>query len=105
MSPIEQFLPEVTRRLVEQFRPETIFLFGSHACGNPNADSDMDLLVVVPQSDISPTQRASLAYRCLRDILYPLDILVRTTQEMERFAHVPGSLEYQILSEGKRLYG
>ena len=33
------------RRVAEQFRPEKIILFGSHAYGQPNADSDVDIVV------------------------------------------------------------
>lgn len=105
MNQPEQLLPEVVNRLVQEFQPETIFLFGSHAWGKPNADSDLDLLVVVPYSDLSPTKRATAAYRCLRDIPYPLDILVRTTRELANYAKLPASLEYQIVSKGQRLYG
>ena len=105
MDSVEQLIPEIISRLVQEFRPETIFLFGSHVWGNPHSDSDLDLLIMVPKSDFSPTKRASIAYRCLRDIPYPLDILVKTRKEIERFVQVPVSLEHQIISRGKRLYG
>ncbi|MBF0242942.1 MAG: nucleotidyltransferase domain-containing protein [Desulfamplus sp.] len=105
MTLIEQSLTEIVNRLVEKFNPETIFLFGSHVWGKPTSDSDIDLLVILPKSDLSPTKRASLAYSCLRDIPYPLDILVKTRKEIESFAQVAASLENQILSKGKRLYG
>jgi predicted nucleotidyltransferase len=36
------------RQIAAQFDPERIILFGSHAYGTPNADSDVDLLVVMP---------------------------------------------------------
>jgi predicted nucleotidyltransferase len=36
------------RQIVERFRPEKVILFGSHAYGKPHADSDVDLLVVMP---------------------------------------------------------
>lgn len=105
MKLVEQLLPEIISRLVQEFRPETIFLFGSHVWGNPHSDSDLDLLIIVPKSDLSPAKRASTAYRCLRDIPYPLDILVKTRKEIERFIQVPASLEHQIISRGKCLYG
>jgi uncharacterized protein len=104
-SSIEQLLLEVTNRLVKEFSPENIFLFGSHVWGTPHKDSDLDLLVIVTNSDFSPTKRSSTAYRCLRDILYPLDVLVKTRKEIEKFAQVPISLEHQILTKGRCLYG
>jgi uncharacterized protein len=59
-------LAVMTRRLVEEFHPEQIILFGPHAWGTPNNDSDIDLFVIVPESDLSPTQRVTRACRALR---------------------------------------
>jgi predicted nucleotidyltransferase len=102
---INQLLSVIVGRLVQEFSPESIFLFGSHIWGTPHADSDLDLLMVVSDSNLSPSKRSTVAYRCLRDILYPLDILVRTRKEIDKFAQVPMSLEYQILFKGKCIYG
>jgi predicted nucleotidyltransferase len=57
-------LGEIVRRLVDAYQPERIYLFGSWARGEQNADSDYDLLVVVPD-DASPSGAvASLPIRC-----------------------------------------
>jgi uncharacterized protein len=101
---IEALILDITTRLVQEFNPEAIFLFGSHVWGVPNTDSDLDLLIIVTKSELSSSKRSSLMYRCLRDILYPLDILVRTREETQKFTQVPLSLEYQILTRGKLLY-
>ena len=98
-------LNEITRRLVAEFGPEEIVLFGSHAWGTPAADSDLDLLVILSTSDQSATQRASRAYRCLRGVMAPLDILVKTREEVERFRGVRASLVSKILGSGRVLYG
>ncbi len=102
---IEKLLLDITNRLVNEFRPENIFLFGSHAWGTPHKDSDLDLLVIVTNSNASSSKRSSIAYRCLRDIPYPIDILVKTRKEIEKYAQIPMSLEHQILHKGKCLYG
>jgi predicted nucleotidyltransferase len=97
---------EVIRRLVDEFHPETIYLFGSHARGRPTADSDMDLLVIVPESRQKPIiQRAVRAQRSLRGVKAAVDVLVKTRREFERHASVRASLEAQIAREGKLLYG
>ena len=98
-------LEELTRRLVAELQPEQIILFGSHAWGSPDEDSDVDLLVIVPQSDDKPTRRAVRAYRSLRGLMVPADILVKTRSEVERFRRVHASLESEILERGKVLYG
>jgi predicted nucleotidyltransferase len=51
-------LEEATRRLAQEFQPEGIWLFGSHAWGAPDEGSDVDLFVVVPESgEPEPLQR------------------------------------------------
>ena len=105
MESVNNVLEDITKRLVKEFAPERIFLFGSHVWGNPNQDSDLDLLVIVKHSKLSPAKRACRAYRCLRNIPHPLDILVKTQKEVERFSHVSAALECQILQKGKLLYG
>lgn len=61
----KQLIEKITNRLVDEFDPEKIILFGSHAWGEPGPDSDLDLLIVVKSSNLPPTRRAAQAYRCL----------------------------------------
>jgi predicted nucleotidyltransferase len=96
---------EVIRHLVDEFHPETIYLFGSHAWGKPTADSDMDLLVIVSRSRQKPIQRAVRAQHSLRGVKASVDVLVKTRKEFERYANVKASLEAQISREGKLMYG
>ena len=96
---------EVVRRLVAEFNPEVIYLFGSHAWGKPDAESDMDLLVIISRSRQKPVQRAVRAQRSLRGVKAAVDVLVKTRKEFERYTSVKASLEAQITREGKLLYG
>jgi predicted nucleotidyltransferase len=93
-------LDEVVRRPTQEFDPEQILLFGSHAWGTPTEDSDIDLPVIVRESDARPAQRSSLAHRCLRGLSAPMDVIVKTLEEMRRFGKVPASLEAEILERG-----
>lgn len=102
---IDTILQEMTRRLVAEFQPTQIFLFGSHAWGQPTEDSDVDLLVIVPSSEKSPRERRLQARRCLRDLSTPKDILVETQAEVERANCIYTTLESEILERGVRLYG
>jgi uncharacterized protein len=103
VSPVLQ--NEVVRRLVNEFHPEAIYLFGSHAWGKPTADSDLDLLVIISRSRQKPVQRAVRAQRSLRGVKAAVDVLVKTRREFERYTSVKASLEAQIAREGKLLYG
>jgi len=98
-------LDRITQKLVMTLNPEQIILFGSYAYGEPTEDSDVDLLVIVSQSDEPRYRRARQAYKVLRGIGIPKDILVMTRAEVERKANVPSSLINQVLSQGKVLYG
>ena len=101
----DRLLQTATQRLVAEFQPDQIWLFGSHAWGNPHDDSDVDLLVVVPHSDETPIRRAQRAHRSLRGLRMPKDVLVETRQEVDRVKDLKTSLENTILSRGRRLYG
>jgi predicted nucleotidyltransferase len=98
-------LQEIASRLANEFHPEQIILFGSHAWGAPHSDSDLDLMVIVDDSPERPIQRAIRAHLCLKDVPVPKDIIVRTRREYERLRHAPCSLENRIFREGKIVYG
>jgi uncharacterized protein len=104
-SVTDEVLPEIVRRLVAEFDPEQIVLFGSRAWGEPQTESDYDLLVVVTASEEKPTRRATRGYRCLRKVGVPIDLIVKTREEFDRFSVVAASLEAEISRRGKILYG
>jgi predicted nucleotidyltransferase len=97
-------LAEAVRRLVEALRPERIYLYGSRARGDWHADSDYDLMVVVPSSDLPPHHRAQLAYRALQGVGIPKDILVWTREEFDRYLPVAASPAARVAREGRLLY-
>ena len=101
----DSLLQTATQRLVAEFRPDQIWLFGSHAWGHPHEDSDVDLLVVVAHSDETPIRRSQRAHRCLRGLRMPKDVLVETREEVDGVKELKTSLENTILSRGRRLYG
>jgi len=97
-------LEEMVARLVAEFQPEQIYLFGSRAWGTPNEDSDVDLLVIVSESDQPQHKRGIRARHCLSDLGVSKDILVRTRAEIDRMRNVYASLEAEILDRGILLY-
>ena len=100
-----EILQEATRRIVSAVNPERIMLFGSHAWGQPNEDSDIDLLVILAQSDQPAYRRATEIYRILRGIKLPIEVVVRTREEINRVLTVKTSLERKILEQGRVLHG
>lgn len=100
----ETILHTMTDRLVAEFDPDQIFLFGSHAWGIPTESSDVDLYVIIPESKERPLQRARRAISCLGGMRVPKDVLVRTRTEAEKYRYVYASLESQIFEKGRVLY-
>ena len=95
---------EVIRRLVSALHPLGIYLFGSHARGSANEDSDVDLLVVVPDTETSTRELARLARRSLWGLKLPVDLLVCTESEMAQWSQVGCNLLHTVAQEGRVVY-
>jgi predicted nucleotidyltransferase len=97
MSVIRRYASEV----VVRFQPEKIILFGSYAYGKPHADSDVDILVVMPARN-----ELDQALRIDRFIepQFPLDLIVRTPKTMAWRLEEGDSFLREIVSKGKVLY-
>jgi predicted nucleotidyltransferase len=98
-------LEEAVERLKTEFQPEEIYLFGSHAWGTPTDDSDVDLMVIVRDSNERGIQRMQRAHRCLGDLDMSKDVLVPTRAQVDRYKHLRASLFHQVLTQGRKLYG
>jgi uncharacterized protein len=98
-------LNRITESLVASLKPEQIILFGSYAYGEPNEDSDVDLLVVVSDSDEPRYRRARKAYQALRGIGLATDVIVMTREEIERKINVRSSLVHKVMHDGRIVYG
>lgn len=68
-------------QIVEKFHPHKVILFGSHAYGKPDPDSDVDLLVVMPAKN-ELTQ--SIRIRQATEAGFPMDLFVCTPQNLAK---------------------
>lgn len=98
-------LDEIVRRLVKAYQPDQVYLFGSRARGDPNASSDYDLLVVVPDGAPPKRRRSRLAYEALRGTGVAADVVVCTRSYFEPRRQLKASLPGTALREGKILHG
>ena len=100
----DTLLREMISKIVKHFHPDKVILFGSRAWGEPTEESDLDLLVVM-DVDGSPIRKASEISRIARPRFLPMDIIVRTPDEIEHRKRVGDPFIKGIMNRGKVLYG
>jgi predicted nucleotidyltransferase len=89
-------------RITRDFRPLRIVLFGSHARGNPGADSDVDLLVVLPFEGRAVDKAVEI--RLKSRPTFPLDLIVRTPEAVRERVALGDTFLRDILGTGTVLY-
>jgi len=99
----EMILATMVQRIVDGFHPLRVILFGSHARGAARADSDVDLLVVMPRLDDRRATTIAMR-RALGDLPVCKDIVVTTPDEILRKGDLVGNVLHPALQEGKVVY-
>ncbi len=99
-----ELLSEVVRRIVAAVDPDKIILFGSYAHGTPHEYSDLDLFVI-KAGNYNRLDLQGEIDSLFWDMSLPIDVLVRTPEQMERALAQGNSLiRVQVLQKGKVLY-
>ena len=89
------------RQVAEHFQTDKIILFGSYAYGTPHADSDVDILVIMPaRNEIDQACRIDDVF----DAPFPLDLIVRTPQKLAWRLKEGDWFLREVVSRGKVLY-
>lgn len=93
----------ITERIVSNFEPVRIIIFGSQARGDAGPESDVDLLVVLPQ--VADKRKAAIEIRrVLADFPLSKDVIVTTPEEIARRGDLVGSVLRPALREGIVIY-
>ena len=92
----------ITDKIVGEFHPEKIILFGSHAWGEPGPDSDVDLLIIKKTNDTRRTAREIDGALFPRP--FPLDLIVYDPEQIGRRQEAGDPWLNEILMRGKVLY-
>jgi len=100
---VSKKIEKMVKRIVKQFHPLKIILFGSYARGTAGPDSDVDLLVVMPTTG-SKREKAIEIGVALHDIPIAKDVIVVTPEEFEWRKDVIGTMEQPAAREGKVIY-
>jgi predicted nucleotidyltransferase len=102
---VQKTLDEIVRRLVAEYQPETIILFGSYAYGEPTEDSDIDLHIIMETTERAidlVTSVIRLTSDALRDIAF--EPLIFTPQELEQRLRIGDQFVAEIVDKGEVLY-
>jgi predicted nucleotidyltransferase len=95
-------ITEFSRRIAAEYHPQRIVLFGSYARGRPTPDSDVDLLIVMPFE--GKPVRMSVDMRLKLRPSFPVDLIVRTPENVQQRLDMGDSFMRDILRSGKVLY-
>jgi uncharacterized protein len=100
------WIPVMTHRIVRAFRPLKIVLFGSRARGEAQEQSDVDLLVVMPDAWAGARKREAAVgiLGALKDVPVFKDVVVTTPEEIARRGDLAGTILRLALREGRVLY-
>ena len=99
----EREIKRVAIRLGKSADALRVILFGSHARGEANDQSDVDFMIIA-ESDLPRFKRSRELYKQLRPYPFGMDLVVYTPQEIERGKKSPVSFVSAVLRDGKTLY-
>ena len=98
-------IEEIKKRLIATYNPSQIYIFGSYAWGMPDEDSDLDLMIIVPQSDNPKIhQRTFDGYMALADIPAPKELIILTEDEFNERSSNENYLAYKVKNHGTCIY-
>lgn len=103
----ESTLSEIIGRIVEAVHPDKIILFGSYARGSAGPGSDLDLLIIEDREfgpHRSRRKETSMLWRILSGIRIAKDILVYSSDEVDKWKDTKNHIIAQALREGRVLY-
>ena len=89
--------------IARAFQPEKIILFGSHAYGRPHGDSDVDVLVIMPDAKRFG-RRPSLTIRRKAPASFPVDMLVKEPRDIADRLREGDSVLEEIVKQGRVMY-
>jgi predicted nucleotidyltransferase len=104
---IDPIIQDIVKAVVEASDPDRIILFGSTARGEVGPDSDVDLLVVEKESSYKGGSRwaeSSRIRRALWRFPVPIDILLFTPEEIEKWKDSTNHVIARSMREGRVLY-
>jgi len=100
----EQTIQDAARRAAAAAsHPASIWLFGSHARGEADDLSDLDLMVIEDEVANKADEYLRI-HRAIGSLGVGVDVLVFSRRDYERRSQVPGTLPHRVSREGRILH-
>jgi len=102
---IEGVIQRMLQKLIAEYAPQKVVLFGSHAYGVPGPDSDIDLLIIKETAErfidrwVTVQRILTGTHRAL-----PIETLVLTPQEIKNRLAIGDQFIAEIMAKGEILY-
>ena len=93
---------ETVERIVREFAPQRVILFGSYAYGTPTDGSDVDLLVIMPFAGSHIDKAVEILERV--DPRFSIDLLVRTPEQVRQRLEWNDFFLRDVMERGQVLY-
>ncbi|MBU0630696.1 MAG: nucleotidyltransferase domain-containing protein [Candidatus Margulisbacteria bacterium] len=101
---IKEQIDDISRQIIEKYKPNKIILFGSAATGDFKKDSDLDFIVIKEDTPFLGRERA----RELRKLILkkiPADFLIYRPAEFKKREELGDPFIKAVIKQGKVLYG
>ena len=100
---LEKAIKFLVQRIVVEVHPLRVLLFGSIARGVQNENSDIDLLVIMPEG-IHRRKTAQKLYQNIEGVGVPFDLIVATESDLKKHKNNIGLIYKSAMEEGRELY-
>lgn len=99
-----QQFKKIVNKIIKEYQPEKIILFGSFAWGKPTKDSDVDLFIIKKSKKRRTDREYELRMKLVGNKFPPMDLLIYTPEELQRRIEIEDFFFQNIINNGKILY-
>lgn len=100
---IREIISKIVGKIVQEYHPKKVILFGSYAHGKPTKDSDVDILLVTERR-LHPGETYEIQRRFLKEFSIPLQLICVSEEDFTETKDVIGGITYPAAKYGEMLY-